>query len=183
MKNKVFVLLIGASGVGKTTIADFMEKNYGLRQVVSYTNRPKRFDGEVGHHFLEERDVEKIKSEYPDMVAADTYDGNFYFATSQQVDDADVYVINPSAVLTFKERYHGDKQIKVVLIEDTANNRALHMFQRGDSTSKILQRLTYDSVEFAHARDLADLVVANVGIDRTARTIKNAIGGWNVIAG
>lgn len=180
-KNKVFVLLIGASGVGKTTIADYMERNYGLKQVVSYTNRPKRTEDEIGHIFLGEQNVEKIKEKFPNRVAECEYSGHFYFATQEQVDDCDVYVINPGAVNQFKESYKGDKAIKVVLIEDTPSNRAMHMLQRGDNVGKILQRLDYDRDEFKDARALADFVVVNTGIEKTARAIRGSIWGWNVI--
>lgn len=181
-KNKVFVLLLGKSGVGKTTIAEYMERNYGLKQVVSYTNRPQRFEGEVGHKFLTEQNVEKIKEKFPNMVAADTYDGHFYFATAEQVEECDVYVINPSAVEQFKASYHGDKLIKVVQIDDLPENIVKHMLQRGDSLDKIQRRQAFDAKEFAGSRKLCDLVLANTGIERTARALHAAIWGWNVIA-
>ena len=173
---------MGESGVGKTTIADYMEKNYGLHQVVSYTNRLRRFDGELGHHFIEERDIEKIKQEYPNRVAETEYNGNFYFATQEQIDECDVYVINPSAVEEFKRRYTGGKTVKVVLLIDTPENKVKHMLSRGDSISKISERLKYDRDEFRDARKLADYVIANTGVENTARIIKGAIWGWNVIA-
>lgn len=173
---------MGESGVGKTTIADYMERTYGLKQVVSYTNRLKRFDGEIGHRFIDERDVDKIKQQFPNRVAEGVYDGNFYFATEEQVDECDVYVINPSAVCDFKRKYSGNKTIKVVLLEDTPVNKAKHMFHRGDSIAKIQRRLDYDRVEFKDARELADYIVVNTGIERTARAIRGAIWGWNVIA-
>lgn len=182
MLNNVFVLLMGESGVGKTTIADYMERTYGLKQVVSYTNRLKRFDGEIGHHFLEERDIEKIKHQFPNRVAEGVYDGNFYFATAEQVDECDVYVINPGAVEEFKRKYCGDKTVIVVLLEDTPVNKVKHMLSRGDSISKIQKRLDFDRQEFKDARLLADYVVANIGIEKTARAIRAAIWGWNVIA-
>lgn len=182
MRNNVFVLLIGKSGVGKTTIAEYLEHTQGLRQVESYTNRPRRFDGEAGHRFLSELDVEKIKTEYPDRVAETEYDGHFYFATAQQVEECDIYVINPSAVENFKSNYHGSKVVKVVLIVDAEENRVKHMLQRGDSIVAIEDRLTYDRVEFANARDLADFIVVNTGVEQTARAIHGAIYGWNVIA-
>lgn len=182
MLNNVFVLLMGESGVGKTTIADYMERTYGLKQVVSYTNRLKRFDGEIGHHFLEERDIEKIKHQFPNRVAEGVYDGNFYFATAEQVDECDVYVINPGAVEEFKRNYCGDKTVIVVLLEDTPVNKVKHMLSRGDSISKIQKRLDFDRQEFKDARLLADYVVANIGIEKTARAIRAAIWGWNVIA-
>lgn len=182
MKNKVFVLLIGESGVGKTTIADYMDRTYGLKQVVSYTNREKRFDGEVGHRFISERDIEKIKQEYPNRVAETEYNGNFYFATKEQVEECDIYVINPSAVEEFKRRYSGDKIVKVVLLVDTPENKVKHMLCRGDCIAKINERLNYDRKEFCNAHELADYIIANTGIEKTARIIRGAIWGWNVIA-
>lgn len=182
MKNKILVLIIGESGVGKTTIANYMEKNFGLKQVASYTNRPPRFDGEIGHQFLGEQNIDKIKEMFPNRVAETEYSGHFYFATAEQMDECDIYVINPGAVEELKRKYHGHKMIKVVLIEDTPINKAVHMFKRGDSIDAILKRLQFDRKEFKDVRMLADYIVANVGVDRTATAIRNAIWGWNIIA-
>lgn len=177
--SNVFVLLIGASGVGKTTIADYMERNLGLKQIKSYTTRPPRYEGEVGHIFISKDDVEK----YPNKVAENDYAGNYYFATQEQVDECDVYVINPGAVEQFKKNYRGNKTIKVVLLEDTPTNICKHMLMRGDSIGSIFERLNYDRHEFKNARNLADYIIANRGIDKTAWAIRNSIKCWDTLKG
>ncbi len=182
MKNNILTLIIGESGVGKTTIADYLEKTFGLKQVFSYTNRPPRSDNEIGHTFIGEQDISKIKEMFPNRVAETEYSGHFYFATNEQMEDCDVYVINPSAIEEIKRKYKGRKTIKVVLIEDTPVNRVMHMLKRGDSIDSIMKRLSWDRKEFKNARNLADYVVANTGVERTARAIRNAVWGWNVIA-
>ena len=50
MKN--IYLIAGPSGVGKTTVAQELCKQYGYKEVVSYTDRAPRYPGETGHVFL-----------------------------------------------------------------------------------------------------------------------------------
>ena len=44
MKN--IYLIVGPSGSGKTMVANRLEEKYRLKQVLSYTERPPRFEGE-----------------------------------------------------------------------------------------------------------------------------------------
>ena len=46
MKN--IYLIVGPSGSGKTMVANRLEEKYRLKQVLSYTERPPRFEGEGG---------------------------------------------------------------------------------------------------------------------------------------
>ena len=50
MNNKPLILLVGKSGSGKTTIAEYLEKHYGMKMLRSYTTRPMRKpnENEVG---------------------------------------------------------------------------------------------------------------------------------------
>lgn len=50
MKN--IYLIVGPSGSGKTMVANRLEEKYRLKQVLSYTERPPRFEGEGGHTFV-----------------------------------------------------------------------------------------------------------------------------------
>ena len=48
MANNCLFLIVGASGSGKTTIANTLEERYGYKQIQSYTTRPKRYETECG---------------------------------------------------------------------------------------------------------------------------------------
>ena len=49
---KNLYLIVGASGSGKTTVANALEEKYGYKQFQSYTTRPMRTENETGHTFV-----------------------------------------------------------------------------------------------------------------------------------
>ena len=109
--NTIF-LIIAPSGAGKTTLAGQLEKMYGLQSIQSYTTRPPRYDGETGHIFVSDKEFDELK----DMVAYTEFCGHRYCATAEQVENNDLYVIDPKGVEYFRQAYHGNKQIKTIYI-------------------------------------------------------------------
>ena len=101
--SKTIALFIGPSGSGKTTVAEYLVKHYGFTQIESYTTRPPRFDGEVGHIFVSNEEFDQLK----DFVAYTEFDGNRYAATAEQVESNDIYVVDVAGAEYFKEKYKG----------------------------------------------------------------------------
>ena len=168
---KPFLLIIGESGSGKTAVAEALEKEYGMKQVQSYTNRPKRSDKESGHIFLTEKNISKIKAQYPNRVADTIYDKYLYFTTVEQIEECDTYVISPDAIPMFKANYKGKKKIVVVYIRVPPFLRIARMSRRGDAEEAIVDRITFDEVAFKDAESVADLVVRNFVLTETIDTI------------
>ena len=168
---KPFLLIIGESGSGKTTIADALERDYGMQQIPSYTNRPKRTPDEKGHVFLTERNIDKIKAQYPNRVAETNFDGHFYFSTNEQVDQYDTYVISPDAVPMFKANYKGKKRVIVIYIHAPAFLRMERMQRRGDSGEMIDRRIEFDAQAFKDCEAMADLTVRNIVLSESIATI------------
>lgn len=86
-------LIIGRTGSGKDHLIDLLEKQ-GLRIVRSYTTRPRRTENENTHTFITADEASAIT----DKVATAVINGYEYFATAEQVSNADVYAINPDAI-------------------------------------------------------------------------------------
>lgn len=84
-------LIIGRSGTGKSTLEEKLCRNYNLKSIKSYSTRPKRSPDEDSHIFINPSDVDK----YPNKIATTTINGNFYFATKEQLDESQLYVIDP----------------------------------------------------------------------------------------
>ena len=144
---KYIYLLIGESGSGKTTIADRLSSDLGLKQLWSYTTRKPRYDGERGHIFVDELDP-RAK-----CVAYTKFDGNHYWATQQQIEENDVYVVDPDGLLYFMLRYDGEKIPVVFFIDTTTHTRRKRLRKRGDSRAQIRQRIRHDKIAFKTFRE------------------------------
>lgn len=181
-KHKTLILLVGKSGSGKTTLAEHSGRLYGLRSIQSYTTRPRRTPNETGHIFASNRAFHSLK----DIVAYTKYNGYEYCATAQQVEDNDLYVIDPKGVEYFKEHYHGSKNIVVVYIVSSGDPHEAfktcyeRIKERGGTIEEAAERVALDNREFDNFEKQADYVLVNkdfedldinaIKLDRIVRT-------------
>ena len=87
------ILIIGRTATGKDTLQAILEEKYHWKFVKSVTTRPKRHPNEDTHVFLSEEEAAKIpKSDYAAWTKINGYE---YFATKDQVNEADAYIIDP----------------------------------------------------------------------------------------
>ena len=150
MKN--IYLVVGCSGSGKTTITEQLEMKYGLKSIQSYTTRPPRYDGETGHTFISNEEFDKLT----DMVAYTEFAGNRYCATAEQVENNDLYVIDPNGIDYFIKSYKGKKTPKIIFIDSDLTTRYDRMVKRAEdkgdafltAVDKALNRIKNDVVEF-----------------------------------
>lgn len=161
-------LIVGASGSGKTLITETLERDYGYKSIQSYTTRPKRSPYETGHTFVTDTEFDKLT----DMVAYTEFCGNRYCATVKQVEENDLYVIDPKGIEYFREKYNGSKGIKVIYINSSTSTRYERMCERSISngstrlkaSEKALERIENDVIEFYdYIHDIAksDFIVEN----------------------
>ena len=54
------ILLAGKSGSGKSSVVEYLYKKYGLREVLSYTTRPKRSKNDNTHIFVTDEEFDRI---------------------------------------------------------------------------------------------------------------------------
>lgn len=175
--NDTIVLIVGESGSGKTALVSALEKQKSLISIPSYTTRPKRSENEYGHIFVNDEDFSQLK----DIVAYTEYNGYKYCATSEQVENHDLYVIDKAGVDFFKKAYHGKKQVKTIYIKSSISTRVKRMEDRFiadnniniDNLSSedinailknfgnIMERIVNDSIDFKNVEHIADLVVEN----------------------
>ena len=114
---QTIICIVGPSGSGKTTLAQFVEKELGIKTMVSYTTRPKR-DNEtngIEHHFVSDNQV-------PDKQyqLAYTKFGGFQYWTDIRdiVEDSIVtYVIDEKGLMMLIEEWSDKYNILSVLIK------------------------------------------------------------------
>ena len=151
MGNCIF-LIVGCSGSGKTTITEQLEQKYGLKSIQSYTTRKPRYEGETGHIFISDEEFDKIT----DMVAYTEFAGNRYCATAEQVENNDLYIIDPKGVDFFMKAYKGSKTPKIIFISSNLTTRYERMVERAETKGKShqeaiessLTRIVNDAGEF-----------------------------------
>ena len=151
MGNCIF-LIVGCSGSGKTTITEQLEQRYGLKSIQSYTTRQPRYDGETGHTFVSDEEFDELT----DMVAYTEFAGNRYCATAEQVENNDLYIIDPKGVDFFMKAYKGSKTPKIIFISSNLTTRYERMVGRAETKGKShqeaiessLTRIVNDAGEF-----------------------------------
>ena len=138
--DKPLFLFVGRSASGKTSIADALEQKYNYKQVQSYTTRPPRYDGEIGHIFVGEDEFNNLGN----LVAYTEYNGHKYGTTSEQLDECSIYVVDVPCVETLLEKYKSNRFIVIFYFDTTAYTRINRMINRGDSNAQIVSRLLQD---------------------------------------
>lgn len=151
----VICLLVGASGSGKTTVAEAMHDLYGLTQIESYTTRPRRTKDEIGHIFVTDAQFDQLT----DFVGFTNFNGYRYAATAQQVEANDLYVIDPAGIEFFRTAYRGRKRVAVIHINVDRLERMNRMIRRGDDPEQVFKRLANDDEAFQNID--ADFTVEN----------------------
>ena len=124
------LLIVGRTGAGKDHLAKDLTEN-GFHGVKSYTTRPKRFPEEDTHIFITKEEAAAIPEE---EKAAKTIIGEYeYFATFDQVKNADYYVIDPKGITTLLQSMN-DTEYRIVYVTANKNTRKMRAVERSDRT-------------------------------------------------
>lgn len=174
---KTIFLIVGESGSGKSTIASQLEY-FGYKTVKSYTTRKPRPNDDT-HIFIDESEVAKYRS---DMLAYTLYNLEHYFATTQQVLEADTYVIDPQGVINFLDELK-KKNINyirpvVIYINVPKELRKLRMMQRpGGTETQADIRLLNDETEFRtfKLKSMFDYAIPNIDLKSTLLALSSII--------
>lgn len=147
MQTDTIYLIVGPSGSGKDAIVDRLVAEYGLKRIDSYTTRKSRGPGDR-HIFVD--DFIDWKETHPgERVVGFTYfNGHDYWATQSQVEESDLYIIDPDGVAFFMDNYLGRKKVRVVWISVPPLTRLNRMISRGDGVFKAVGRLMHDRKVF-----------------------------------
>ena len=108
---KVKILIMGRTGTGKTTSEEYLSKYFNLKGLKSFTTRPKRDKDDNNHIFISEEEAKQ----YTDRVSETTINGYEYFATVDQLDESDIYVIDPLGAKKLLSNYPDYDYIMILM--------------------------------------------------------------------
>lgn len=141
--DKPLFLFIGKSASGKTTIADILYKRYGYKQVYSYCTRKPRFEGEIGHIFINEEEFKELG----ELAAYTFYNGCHYGTTFEQLDVCDIYVIDVPGIESLIKKFNNKeltRTMKIFYFDAAVSVRIDRMIDRNASDMEIVSRLHHD---------------------------------------
>lgn len=148
MKYKPIVLIVGASGSGKSSLVEELEKNYGFKAIPSYTTRKPRTPNEKGHTFVTDEEFDRLEN----VIAYAETTGARYCVTEEQFDNEEynLYVIDNSGLEYLKRFYEGQRDFVVAYITAPLIDRYKRMVRRpiDNPVEAALKRIEHDAVEF-----------------------------------
>ena len=169
------VLLVGKSGSGKNTVQDYLVRKYGLKPLLSYTTREKRFPEENTHTFITLQEYEDFNP--VDFIAYTFYNGNHYFATKKQFEEADIYIIDLDGVeYISKLNLELETPYVVIYLDVPEEIGRQRMEARNDDETAIEERLQYDADAFREINRWCNYSIQNLDSEETATSIAKMIG-------
>lgn len=157
MKNKM-ICILGKSASGKDTVARYLQDKYNLKPVVSYTTREKRETETEGveHYFISTQEGVKIIRDTV-ICASTVINGVLYFATENDINKADIYVIDPRGLKQL-ERTRPDMQLIPLLVWCDEDEAITRYIERGGTLEEYEKRAAAEDKQFKDFEDNGDYI-------------------------
>lgn len=153
------IILVGKSGSGKSSVAKFLEEEYQLSEIKTYTTRRKRSIGERGHTFIDKNTYSRHKLNN-EIIAETEFCGNIYYTTIEQVMNSSVVIWDENGVECFR-RLGLDREYVVVYLDTSIWFRFRNMMRRNDGFKHVIKRIINDEKSFDLKVIKPDIVIKN----------------------
>lgn len=147
------IILTGKTSTGKDSAARYIEEEYGIHPIVSYTTRDMRV-GEVNgreHYFVSEEEMDDLEKR-DDILAWTKFDrtGIRYCASTKDLDDDGVYtyILNPNGIKWLREHYKGKAEIISLYFDLSETAIIRRALIRGDIREVVEDRLDSEREQF-----------------------------------
>ena len=178
-KDHVFVIC-GAAGSGKTTVAGYLQKHFGMHRVITHTTRaprPGERDG-VDYHFEDDTSMDQLH-----LLESVTYDQARYGSSMEGLEEgwqqghADVIVLDTKGALTYHQAL-GDRVTIIFLTVSKLDVLVRRMAGRGDQQGAIQSksREYQRDLHLPHYLDHIAHVIVNDDWIQTAEQLDDLLG-------
>lgn len=181
-KEHTVILVVGKTGSGKSSLIKKLCERTGIKELCSYTTRPKRSETDVDHTFVTVEEYFQAK-ENGEVVIDTEIAGNYYYATIGQLYEADIYTINPEAHERLLALNLQDIRFVTVYISCPDTIREARAIKRGDDKHKYRVRNFAERQEFRKfvSEERWDYAINNLDFPKSysvLRWISQIEGAW-----
>jgi guanylate kinase len=149
---KTILAVVGKSGSGKTTFADYICDKYFYKLVQSYTERKPRYEGEGGHTFVSPQEMDSLYKK--DLLAETTFGGNRYCCLESDLVQNNVYVIDEHGLAMITSRFNKKYHLTSVYID---RDEATRVAEIG------AERVARDAGKYSEDYTKFDYIISNDG--------------------
>ena len=185
MENKehTLLLILGRTACGKDSLVNKLCERTKLKAITSYTTRPRRDNEGDTHIFVTEADYNQMYE--AGVIAAFTQIGQYkYWTTIDQLEDADIYIIDYEGVKTLRALNLPDLRLVTVFIntpDDVREERASN--KRKDDKFVYRKRNLNEAAQFREMLKNADFdySISNINFAKAysvLRWISEIEGCW-----
>lgn len=154
------IVIVGESASGKSSVADYLSKEFGYEKVVTYTTRKPR-DYEVDgkdYHFISEEEYNSLKSNGFFAEVAE-YNGWKYGSAKKDYSNNKVIVLTPRGLRSVRKS--GIKNTFSVYINVPRRDRLISCLKRNDNIEEAYRRSLSDVGQFDGIEDEVDYTISN----------------------
>lgn len=168
------LVLIGESGVGKTTAEKVLELR-GFVRAISLTSRKPRVGEREGvdYYYSTEEAIEAMDAN-GELGEHIKYNGNHYALHKSECRDECIVSVEPTGLAQLMDKK--DLDLYVIYLKASEKVRMGRMLARGDKQESVEQRIANDRIVFKGIANKVDIVVdtGTMSIEEVADYIENS---------